>query len=75
MHGDLGDAPATRLRFGSRSVGLSGSDDKTLKLWDVASGRELKTLQGHSDGVREMMLAWALSLMRKAEASRASSLS
>ena len=26
-------------------------EDKTLKVWDVDSGRELRTLQGHSDGV------------------------
>ncbi len=29
----------------------SGSDDKTLKLWDVASGRELRTLTGHASHV------------------------
>jgi len=26
---------------------LSGSDDKTLKLWDVNSGREIRSFQGH----------------------------
>ena len=26
----------------------SGSDDKTVKLWDVTSGECLKTLEGHS---------------------------
>jgi WD40 repeat protein len=29
----------------------SGSEDKTVKLWDVASGRELRTLCGHSSFV------------------------
>ncbi len=29
----------------------SGSWDSTIKLWDVASGRELRTLRGHADGV------------------------
>ena len=29
---------------------LSGSEDKTLKLWDLASGKELRTFIGHSDG-------------------------
>jgi uncharacterized protein with WD repeat len=29
----------------------SGSWDRTIKLWDVASGRELRKLQGHSDSV------------------------
>jgi len=33
-----------------RSV-LSGSGDNTLKLWDVASGRELRTFTGHGDRI------------------------
>ena len=33
---------------GRRAV--SASDDKTLKVWDLESGRELRTLEGHSDG-------------------------
>jgi len=30
---------------------LSGSGDKTLKLWDVAMGKEIRTFTGHSDDV------------------------
>ena len=30
---------------------LSGSQDKTLKLWDAATGRLLRTFEGHSDAV------------------------
>jgi uncharacterized caspase-like protein len=30
---------------------VSGSKDKTLRLWDVASGREIKTISGHTDVV------------------------
>ncbi|MEH1840910.1 MAG: caspase family protein, partial [Nostoc sp.] len=29
----------------------SASKDKTVKLWDAATGKEIKTLNGHSDGV------------------------
>ena len=31
---------------------VSGSDDKTLKVWDVATGECVATLRGHSDSVR-----------------------
>ncbi|MEI7635746.1 MAG: caspase family protein [Syntrophus sp. (in: bacteria)] len=30
---------------------LSGSNDKTLKLWDVATGKEIRTFIGHSENV------------------------
>ncbi|WP_375496795.1 helix-hairpin-helix domain-containing protein [uncultured Nostoc sp.] len=32
----------------------SGSDDKTIKLWDLATGREIYTLQGHSSYVNSV---------------------
>ena len=31
---------------------LSGSGDKTLKLWDIATGREIRTFLGHKGGVK-----------------------
>ena len=31
---------------------VSGSDDNTLKVWDVSSGQCLQTLRGHTDRVR-----------------------
>ena len=31
---------------------VSGSDDKTLKVWDVATGKCVATLEGHSREVR-----------------------
>ena len=34
------------LQMGRRLA--SGSDDKTVKLWDVTSGECLQTLEGHS---------------------------
>jgi len=32
----------------------SGSYDKTVRLWDVASGQEVRTLGGHKDGVNSV---------------------
>ena len=31
---------------------VSGSWDRTLKVWDVATGKCVATLKGHSDRVR-----------------------
>jgi WD40 repeat protein len=33
---------------------VSGSTDKTLRLWDAVSGAHLNTLKGHSDQVRSV---------------------
>jgi WD40 repeat protein len=33
---------------------VSGSDDKTVKLWDVSSGQLIRTLEGHSSRVRSV---------------------
>jgi len=45
-------APVTSVDFSpcGRYV-LSGSKDKTIKLWDIATGREIRTFRGHSDVV------------------------
>ena len=31
---------------------VSGSGDRTIKLWDPATGKELKSLKGHQGTVR-----------------------
>ncbi|WP_237396853.1 WD40 repeat domain-containing protein [Okeania sp. KiyG1] len=31
---------------------ISGSSDRTLKIWDIQTGEELLTLSGHTGGVR-----------------------
>ena len=57
---DLNCAPSPATRIGSHAVAVtpdgqravSASADKTLKVWDVGSGRELRTLSGHSSEVR-----------------------
>ena len=36
----------------------SGSEDRTVKLWDVMSGTCLKTLEGHSDDGRSVHSDW-----------------
>jgi WD40 repeat protein len=32
----------------------SGSDDRTIRLWDLTTGAETARLEGHSDGVRTL---------------------
>lgn len=32
----------------------SGSRDQTIKVWDAATGDELRTLKGHTDGVKSV---------------------
>ena len=36
---------------------VSGSDDKTLKVWDVETGQEQKTLSGHTGGVNSCCMS------------------
>jgi len=36
---------------------LSGSYDDTLRLWDFATGRELRTFTGHTDTVSSVAFA------------------
>jgi WD40 repeat protein len=37
-------------------LAVSGSADNTLKVWELNSGRELHTLRGHPDSIREVAL-------------------
>lgn len=53
--GDIGGGCVTSVAFSSdRMFALSGSRDKTLKLWDVSTGRAIRTFEGHSDGVNSV---------------------
>ena len=36
---------------GDGRLAVSASEDQTLKVWEVESGRELRTLTGHNDCV------------------------
>jgi WD40 repeat protein len=38
-------------------LALSGSEDKTVKVWDVSAGRVLHTLEGHTGAVRSVALS------------------
>jgi WD40 repeat protein len=40
------------VAFDSNYMLASGSNDKTIKLWDKNSGGLLRTLEGHGEGVR-----------------------
>ena len=42
---------------GDGRFALSGSDDHTLKLWDVATGTCVRTLKGHTQWVRSVCLS------------------
>lgn len=35
----------------------TGSDDKTIKLWDVSTGQEIATLSGHLDSVSTVAIS------------------
>jgi WD40 repeat protein len=35
----------------------SGSSDRTVRLWDVANGKELRKLEGHTDGVNSVAVS------------------
>jgi WD40 repeat protein len=36
---------------------LSGSGDKTVKLWELSSGREIRTFQGHTSSVYSVAIS------------------
>ena len=36
---------------------ISGSADKTVKIWDLSTGKLLQTLAGHSDAVNSVALS------------------
>jgi WD40 repeat protein len=62
---ELGSEEALRLRGHSKRVvavavtpdgkyAISGSEDNTLMIWDLATGESFRTLQGHTDAVRSV---------------------
>jgi WD40 repeat protein len=43
---------------GDERRAVSASDDQTLKVWDVVTGHELRTLHGHTHWVNGVALSW-----------------
>jgi WD40 repeat protein len=35
----------------------SGSDDKTIKIWNMATGEQIRTLSGHSKGILSVAIS------------------
>lgn len=54
--GHSGSVASVAFSPDGRTV-VSGSSDKTLKLWDAASGREVRTFIGHSNYVTSVAFA------------------
>ncbi|MEL6438181.1 MAG: NB-ARC domain-containing protein [Cyanobacteria bacterium J06621_8] len=48
---------ASTLKKSGKRVLASGSADKTIKIWDVSTGKVIKTLQGHEAAVRSIIFA------------------
>ncbi len=47
------DGPVRAVAFSPQGrLALSGSEDNTIRVWDVAGGEEVKALRGHSSAVR-----------------------
>ena len=40
----------------SKEFFITGSDDKTLKVWDMATGKQMLVLEGHSDKVNSVVI-------------------
>jgi len=56
--------PSFEGRAAHRRLGLTGSWDKTARVWDVATGREIQRLEGHTEMVKSVAFSpdgrWAL---------------
>ena len=42
---------------------VSGSGDKTIKIWNLESGQEIKTLNGHSSATEVTSLLWPVNVL------------
>jgi eukaryotic-like serine/threonine-protein kinase len=53
LYGHVGNVQAVAFSPDGQRI-LTGSGDKTAKVWDVASGKELFTLKGHRDEINSV---------------------
>jgi WD40 repeat protein len=53
LEGHTAGVPAVAF-VGDGKVLATGSQDKTIKLWNVAEGKEVATLKGHTNGVQSV---------------------
>ena len=51
MPGHQGTVSSVAFSPDGAILASGGTDDKSIKLWDVATGQELETLQGHTESV------------------------
>ena len=51
LKGHIGFVKCTAFAPDGRRIATAGWEDRTIKLWDVADGREVLTLRGHTAGV------------------------
>jgi WD40 repeat protein len=56
LEGHTDSVNALALSPDGRQI-VSGSSDKTLKVWDLESGRLIHSLEGHTDSVRTLALS------------------
>src|SRR5215207_10099134 len=56
LRGHTLEVEALALSSDGKSA-ASGSRDKTVRLWDLATGKELRRFEGHSDDVRSVAFA------------------
>ena len=42
----------TSVRFSPDGMNIaSGSNDKTIIIWDIETGKQVKKIEGHADGI------------------------